>query len=265
MWRDIAWRELGASRRVVLSWWIPLAGMLVLICALQPSLASGMLAAKVESMPDAMRRAFGIELVDFHRPAAYLATNFLYVTLSVSLLASRLGAGSIAREEVLHTAELLYTQPITRTRVLAGKAVAVALCVIAVPVGLAGVALATLAGVAEQALEPALIVSLFVAAAALGVCFAGLGMLVATLVRDARSASGVALGVMLGTWFLGLVSVLSPRVAFLGWLSPYKLLEPPAIVAAGGVAPARAFALVAIGVVCGAIAVARYRRRDLHA
>jgi len=268
VWRDpaivVLQRELRAHARGALAWWLAVAGMLALVCALQPSLANGLLAAKLESMPEAMRRAFGLELVDFHRPAAYLATNFLYVTLSAALIAARLGAAAIAREEALHTAELLYTQPVARTRILAGKAAAVATYAVAFPAGLAAVALPVLAAVADRPLEVGVAASLFAGTAALAVCFAGIGMLVAASVRDARSAAGIALGIALGTWFLGLVSALAPAVAPLRWLSPYKLVEPAAI-AAHGLDPAGVGTLLAVGAVCGALAILRYRRRDIPA
>lgn len=269
MWRDpaivVLRRELGANARGVLAWWLAIAGMVALVCALQPHLASGLLAAKLEAMPEAMRRAFGFEAVDFHRPAAYLATNFLYVTLPAGVLACRLGAGAIAREEALRTAELLYTRPVTRTRILGGKAAAVAIYALAFPLALAGVAIPVLAAVAERPVEAGLVASLFGGAAAVAACFAGLGMLIAACVRDARAAGGLALAIALGAWFVGLVSALAPAVAPLRHLSPYKLLEPAAIVAAGGLEPVRAGALVAIGAACGALAIARYRRRDLLA
>jgi ABC-2 type transport system permease protein len=269
MWRDpaavVLRRELGAHARAVLAWWLVMAAMIALVCALQPQLARGLLAAKLEAMPEGMRRAFGLEVVDFHRPAAYLATNFLYVALSAGVLACRLGAGAIAREEALRTAELLYTQPVTRARILGGKAAAVAIYAIGFPMSLALVALPVLAAVAERPLEAGLVASLFGGAAAVAACLAGVGMLIAATVRDARATGGIALAVALGAWFVGLLSALAPAAAPLGWLSPYKLLEPTAIVAAGGLDPVRAGALGAIGVALGAIAIARYRRRDLLA
>jgi ABC-2 type transport system permease protein len=257
--------ELRTHARGTLVWWLAMAVMLALVCALQPSLANGLLAAKIDSMPEGMRRAFGLELVDFHRPAAYLATNFLYVTLSAALLAGRLGAAAIAREETLRTAELLYTQPVSRTRILGGKAAAVAVYAVAFPAALAAVALPVLSGVAERPLEAGLTASLFAGAAALALCFAGIGMLIAASLRDARAAVGVTLAVAVATYLLGLLSALAPAVAPLRWLSPYKLVEPTSIVAAGGLDPLRTGALVAIGAACGALAIARYRRRDILA
>lgn len=256
-------RELRAHARTFVVWAVPLAGMVALVCALQPSLANGPLAAKIASMPETMRRALGLEIVDFHRPAAYLAANFLTFTIGCSLFAGLLGASIIAKEEVLHTAELLYAQPTSRTRILLGKAAAATTFAIGLPALLALVATPLLAAVSDRPLEPASIAALFAGVAALAICFAGCGMLVAAVVPDPRSATGGVLGVVFGTFFLGIVAALSGTVAWLRWLSPFKWIEPSSILARG-LDPKAVIALLGVGVTCGAIAIARYRRRDLR-
>jgi ABC-2 type transport system permease protein len=262
--RIVMQRELRASLRTWLSWTVPIAGMVAMTSSLQPSLASGPLAAKLDSLPPFLRKAFGIEALDFHRPAAYLATNFTVVALATSLFAATLAATLLAKEETLHTAELLYTQPVSRARILAGKLGALAVYVLALPAVLAAVALVTLGAVAERPLEPLVIGSLFVGATAVAVCFAGFGLLAASLVRDKRSASGAALGVVLGTYFLGIISAIAEPAAPLRWLSPHKLAEATAILM-HGLAPLELAALVVVGAAAGALAIARYRRQDIHA
>lgn len=267
--RTIVWlvfrRELAAHVRSALRWALPLAAMLALLCALQPSLANGPLAAKLESLPPLMRQAFGLALVDFHRPAAYLATNFLYVVLAVALFAGLSGATIVAKEEVQHTAELLYAQPTRRRAILGGKAAALATYVVALPALLAIVPLAMLGAIVDRPLEPALIAALFAALGCLGICFAGVAMLVATLVRDPRNAGGGALALVFGTFVLGVISALAPQVAWLRWLSPFKWVESLAIVSRGGLPPLPATALVALGLAAATLAITRYERRDLHA
>jgi ABC-2 type transport system permease protein len=257
-------RELRAGVRGFLRWVVPVTVIVVLVCALQPSLATGPLAAKIESLPPALRAAFGVTIVDFHRPAAYLATNFIHVVLTTAILGGLWGAAVVAREETLHTAELLFALPVSRAKILVGKAAAAIVYTLGLPVVLALAAMAVLGGVADRPLEPGRIAALFAGVATVGACFVGLGMLAATLVRDKRGAAGLALAVVLGTWFAGVIAAIAEPAAPLRWLSPYKLLEPLAILD-GGLPPHRVAALLAIGVAAGAAAIARYRRADIHA
>jgi beta-exotoxin I transport system permease protein len=258
--------ELRVNLRGLLAWLLPVGALLALTCALQRSYVdSGLFEAKLQSLPAAMRHALGLELVDFRRPPVYLATNFLFVVLPSSLFAGLLGAALVAKEEILHTAELLYAQPASRGAILAGKAGALALHVIAFPATLGAIAIATLGAMAAAPLEAGLVAQLFAGAVTLAIAFAGLGMLIAALVRDARAAAPVALGLVFGTYLIGVISAIAAPAAPLRFLSPFKLVEPSTTVAAGGLAPVRAAALIALGVAAGALAIARYRRRDLHA
>ena len=261
-------RELRAYRRAFLLWLVPVAGLLVMTISLQPSMTGhggGLLAAKLEAMPEALRRAFGLTTVDFRRPAAYLAINLVYVTLTSSLLGAWLGSTVIAKEEAQRTAELLYTQPVARTRILLGKAAAVAWMVVVFNVALAAIAIAALAGFAKGPTEPRLIAQVFAGTTALGLCFAGAGMVIATVVRRARSAGAAATGVALGTYLFGVTTATSPRIEALGRISPFRHVEPPKIVLAGAVDVAAVVALTLLGVAAGAIAITRYRHRDLAA
>jgi ABC-2 type transport system permease protein len=258
--------ELRANLRGLLAWLIPVGALLALTCALQrPFIESGLLEAKLQGLPAAMRHALGLELVDFRRPPVYLATNFLLVALPSSLFAGLLGVAVVAKEEILHTAELLYAQPASRSAILAGKAGALALHAIAFPAALGALALAVLGAVAAAPLEAGLIAQLFAGAAAIAFAFSGLGMLIAALVRDARDATPVALGLVFGTYLLGVVSAIAAPAAPLRFLSPFKLVEPSAVVTAGGLALMPTAALIALGIAADALAIARYRRRDLHA
>jgi len=256
--------ELRQSLRSWLWWVLPIGFMVTLTCALQPALAKGVLAAKMEAMPEALRKAFGLELVDFKRPAAYLATNFTTISLSTALFAGLLGAAMIAKEETLRTAETLYAQPTSRTSILIGKAAALAVYALAFPITLAVLSIVALTAVAEQPVEVGVVVELFVGACAIAVCFAGIGMLVATLVRDKRSATGAALGAVLGSYFIGVMSALHEVVAPLRWISPHKLAEPTQILVQGIDVP-RISLLVIGGVGAAAIAIALYKRQDIHA
>src|SRR5262249_13783939 len=177
------------------------------------------------ALPEGLRKAFGVGMVDFSRPAAYLATNFLAVTLIASLFGGLLGARIVAKEETMHTAEMLYAQPVSRVHVLAGKPAAAAGYAIALPRGGAIVAAAIRAAVVPAPLEPGLIAALFGGAAALAVCFAGAGMLVAALVRDARSATGGALAIVLGTYFLGALSAIAAPPPPPPLPSPYQPVQ----------------------------------------
>lgn len=260
-------RELRACLKTFLYWFVPVVGLVIMTISLQPSMAQdgGMLAAKLEMLPESLRQAFGVTVLDFTRPANYLATNLIYVTLTGSLLAGILGATLVAREEAQHTAEILLTLPVSRAQVLLGKAGVLAVYALGFHLLMALTSILSFQVVVGGEIEAGLIASLFGGTAALGVCFGGAGMLVATLVREPRSAGSAALGLVFGTYLLGVASGIAPKAEKLGWLSPFQAVEPGQIIANGGLDTVNTTALVLIGVACGAAAIVRYGRKDIHA
>ncbi|HLL52670.1 MAG TPA: ABC transporter permease subunit [Myxococcaceae bacterium] len=260
-------RELRAHLKSFLSWLLPVAGLLVMTISLQPSIAQegGLLEAKLAAMPEAMRNAFGFGGLDFRRPAAYLATNFLYVTLTASLFGGLLGATLLSKEEALRTVEALLALPVGRAEVLAGKAAALVVYVAAFNAALLGTALVAFQAFVGDTGERGLVAALFLGTALLGLCFGAVGLLLSAVLKDARGAPGLTLGVVLGTYLLGMLSGLSAKADPLRWLSPYKLVEPSGIVQGSGLTAGAVGALLGGAVLALGAAVVLYRRRDIAA
>lgn len=259
-------RELRANARSLFAWAVPLSLMLVAVVSLYPTMVrdGDLLAARMAVLPLSARRALGLTLTDFRAPSSYLAMNFLYVTLCGSLWPALLGAGLVAREETQRTAEMLYAQPVRRSTILLGKALAAGVYTAALHLLLWGVTAVSVALVVQGPGEPARVASLFGASALRGLCFAGVGMLLASLAPNARHATGLALGAVLGAFLLRALGALSSGGGALGWLSPFRLLDP-AETARSGLSGPHALALVLAGALCAALALWRYERRDVHA
>lgn len=260
-------RELGAHRRSFVRWLVPMAALLLVAVALQPSMAGngGLLAAKLAALPAALRRGLGIGAVDLTRPAGYLAPYFVYVSLTAALLGASLGATVVAEEEARRTGEMLFTQPVARARILLGKACAALLYAVAYDVLLAAVTIAGFAAVVRGPTDAGLVVGMFAGAAGLGVCFVGLGMLVAALVRDARGAVQAGMGLVLAAYLVGALAAIVPKAHPLAYLSPFRAAIPSDVILRGHPDPLALAVLVAVGVVAAAAAIGFYDRKDLHA
>ena len=266
-WTLILTRELRANLKTFFAWAIPVGLLVAIAQSVQPSMAApdSLLAAKLEVLPEGMKQAFGMTAGDLSRPASYLAVNFIYVTLTSTLFAGLLGASMLAKEELHHTAEALLSLPISRGAVFAGKLVATLALAAAYQLVMAAAGIGTLAAVVTGDLQLPLLVQVFAGAGLLSLTFGAIGLLVSTLVKEARSASGATLGIVLGTYLLGVMATLGGKAEKAGVISPYKLVEPGDIVAADGLEGVKVAALVAIGVAAASAAFVRFSRRDIHA
>jgi ABC-2 type transport system permease protein len=133
------------------------------------------------------------------------------------------------------------------------------------PLLLSSIPIVILGVMAPRPLEPVLVLSLFAACSCVAFAFAGVGMLVASTLRQSRGAANVSLAIVFGTFVLGVLSALAPSVGFVRWLSPFKLVEATSLVSGEGLDPRSSAILVGVGMICAILAVDRYRKRDLHA
>lgn len=156
-------RELAGNCKSFLLWTVPVAALVALTVSLQPGFAKqgSLLMAKFAAMPEGMRTAFGIGVLDLTRAPGYLATNFIYVTLTGSLLAGSFGAALLSREESMRTAELLLVQPVSRLQVVLGKAAAALLYALAFQAVICTVAIISSHLVIAGDIEAPMIIALF--------------------------------------------------------------------------------------------------------
>jgi ABC-2 type transport system permease protein len=119
----------------VTSWAVGIAAYLGLIVAFWPSIrGSSEISKAIENYPDVLKEFFGgAAAFDYTRPGGFLNTQLysLLLPLMLSGFAIGYGASTIAGEERGGQLELLLALPIRRWRIVAEKAVAVAVCVAA--------------------------------------------------------------------------------------------------------------------------------------
>lgn len=266
LFRSIFVREVKGGRRSLLSWLIPAGLLLGLTVSMQPSMSAqgSLFQQKIEMMPKEMLQVFGLSSMDLSNPAAYLAMNFTLVILLGALFAGLLGGAALSREEASHTAELLLTQPVSRTTVVMAKAAAGLVLVLVFELALALIAFGTLAAMGVELKEPFVIASLFIAAGLLHMALYALGLAASVFLRRPRTAPALAMGIVFGTYGLGVVAAIAEKLGALRWLSPFKYADPAEIVREAGMA-APVLMLPVMVLVSLVIATAVFNRKDVHA
>ena len=157
-------RELRAQRISFLSWLVPLAGLVAMMVSIQPQAAgqNGLLEAKLAMMPETLKQAFNLVGTDFSKPAGYLSTNFITVTMGATIFAGLLGASVVSREDAQRTAEAVLTLPVTRWQVLLGKGLTVVSLLVAFHAVLMTVTVATLVSVVPGDRQLELVAAMYV-------------------------------------------------------------------------------------------------------
>lgn len=211
-----------------------------------------------KDMPEGLKAFVGSNV-----PGGYLVGETFTLIAPITLVAYAVlaGASAVAGEERDGTMSILSAQPVTRTRVLLGKAGGLALSLLAVTtVFWAGMALADLAYGSELTaggLAAATIHLLF-----LGLAFAAIALAVGAATGRPEIASAVAGGIAITAYLTNAMLPLAGRDRW-AELSPwyYALGSDPL---RHGIDLAHLGVLTGLGAIALVIAVVTFRRRDLR-
>jgi len=193
----------------------------------------------------------------------YASEMYILVVLFGGIFAAVLGAGMLAKEEDEKTVEFLLAKPASRGKVLREKFAAVVLYLAAFNIA---VLVGNFAGFAMFITKPysnSILVQLSLAPFFAQLCLASFGFLLALFFTRRRAVYSVGIGMAVGTYFVGLISLMSDRYACMRWLSPFRYVEAVEIATEGGINPLYVLAMVTVSAVAVGVTYALYRRRDI--
>jgi ABC-2 type transport system permease protein len=220
--------------------------------------------AILDALPPALLAAFSMEAFNLTTVTGFFGVMFLYCALLLSLAAVLWGSDSISKEERDKTVEFSLALPVTRSKVVTAKTLAAAVNCIGLLLITLG---ASLANVARYQPDRAFYDFLFLSMIALFIMqmiFLAAGIFLGCVLRHSKQASSVAVALLLGTYFLSVLSGLSENLEFLKYLTPFKYFDPATLLHESRID----FTFVAISAgiiaVCMVGAYISYSKRDLY-
>ena len=256
--------SIRTQRRAAIGWGIGLAAVATMYAAFYPSITEGaaQLQSYMDNLPEAIRNLIG---VDYTSPAGYLRAELFALLGPILFLVYAVGAGAraVAGEEETRSLDLLLSTPLTRTQIVRDKAVALLVAMS----GLAAflfVVVVVIGRPFDLTVPVGNVAAACVMLLLLGLAFASLALAVGCATGRKSWAYGVTGVVAVATYIL---NVLAPTVSALAWTrpaSPFRwYLEPDPLTT--GLHPLNMAVLLGIAVVCMAVAVGTFRRRDVAA
>lgn len=210
------------QRRWSIAWW--LVGILFFIfltLIFYPTIRdqSTQLDKSFNQIPRTAKQLF-TDTSDIFSPVGYLSSQVFYLLmpLLLAIFSINLGMSLIGKEERDSTIEMLLARPISRPRLLFGKALAglKAMVIVGLPAAVFTVIMGRLVHMAVSSLY---IFETALTAALLGMCFGAVAFMLAAMGRTGRSLSvGVTAAFGLGGY---IIVSLVPSVSWLRW--PAKL------------------------------------------
>ena len=255
--------ELRQSRTAFLIWSGSIAALLIICVFLFPEMKSEMAGInKLFSSMGAFTAAFGMDRLNFGTLIGYYAIECGNVLgLGGAFYASLLAVGILSREEKDRTAEFLLTHPVSRTRVMTEKGVAVLIRITEMNLAVWLLAAASIAAVGEPVPWKELNL-LHLAYYLMQIELAGICFGISAFIRKGGAGAGIGMAAVM--YFLSLIANISDSAAALKYITPFGYCGGADIVSSGrldGALVAVGMALCAAGVLA---AFVKYPGKDIH-
>jgi ABC-2 type transport system permease protein len=220
--------------------------------------------AVLDQMPPAMLEAFNMNAFNLTTISGFFGVMFTYSALIASISAAMWGSDIISKEERDKTVEFSLTLPVTRSRVVTAKALAALVNCIGLLLVIWGVSLASAAQYQPESEFYAFLRLTMVAVFFMQLIFLAVGIFLGCAMKNYRHASSVAVALLLGTYFLSVISGLHENLEFLKYLTPFKYFDAGVLLRESKFD--LTFLLISVGIIVASMAGAylTYARRDLY-
>ncbi len=224
--------EFKRNFKSLLLWTVIVVGLAVMMLAMYPAFASTMedIGALMEAYPSGFMEAFGMGEggLDMTEPYGwYGIEGYLFVTLIGGSYAAILGSSILSKEEDDSTIEFLLSKPISRNRVLFGKASVIIanLTFMNLVLGIVTLIAFALIGDFEVLIWFLYILGGFI----IQLIFSSIALMISVFVVKSRKVMSISLGLVMGTYAIDIVSNVSENLEFLKYITPFEYVNAVSI------------------------------------
>ena len=254
--------ELRRNRLALIIWSLAIAYMLGICVIIYPEMSAQM--ADISTMfadMGAFSSAFGMDQLNFGEFMGYFGVECGNVLgLGGALFAAIVGASALAKEEKEHTAELLLTHPLSRTRIVTEKLLAAMAQVVVLNVTVVLVTVLCMVAVGVEG-EASTMALAFLAYLILQLEIVSITFGLSAFMR--RGELGAGLGLVFGLYFVNILANLSEDLEFLKFITPFGYADGVHIIPEKSIE----ISYLVVGLCLGALGIAaaywRYTRKDI--
>jgi ABC-2 type transport system permease protein len=228
-------REMKANRKALIIWSLGVIFMVLSGMGKYSSLegTGQSMNALMADMPKSLQAIMGTGSLDISKPIGYYGMLFLYLAVMAAIHASMLGANIIAKEERDKTIEFLLVKPISRSRMMTSKLLAVLVNIIIFNL----VTFATSVGMLKKyggEDTTGDITILMIGMFFLQLIFMAAGASIASIYKKSKKATSLATGILLFTFILSIAIDMNDKLDVLKYFTPFKYFDAKIILLEGG-------------------------------
>ena len=218
----------------------------------------------LNSLPKAMLDAFNFRAFNLTTVSGFFGIMFTYFALLLCIAAAMWGSDIIAKEERDKTVEFSLTLPVTRSRLVTAKTLAALVNCIGLLLITWDASLVGAAGYQPDSGFYKFLALCMLALFIMQLIFLSIGIFLGCAMKRYKLASSAAVSLLLGTYFLSIVSALNKNLDFLKYFSPFKYFDAASLLRESKFDIAFVGLSLAIILASMAGAYLTYARRDLY-
>lgn len=225
--------EFKRQFKSFLLWAIIIITLSVLMLSLYPAFKASFAQMEdlLSTLPQGFLDAFGLGEggLSMSEPYGWFGTEgYLFVVLIGGSYAGILGSGILSKEEDDKTIEFLLSKPISRNQILIGKACVVLINLLLLNIVMFIVLSINFAIIADYQFVTILLLS--VGPLLLEVVFASVSFAISVFMTKSRTVISTTLGLVIGLYFLDVISTLTDKANFLKYFSPYEYVNAVSLI-----------------------------------
>lgn len=255
--------ELRQGRTAFLIWTAAIGFLLSVCIFLFPEMKGQMDSVNdVFASMGSFTAAFGMDRLNFGTLTGFYAVECGNVLgLGGAFYAALCAVGILSKEEKERTADFLLTHPVSRTRIITEKLIAVLIQITAMNIIIYALSVGSIAAVGE-AIPWKEISLLHIAYYLLQLELAGICFGISAFLH--RGSVGIGLGIAAVMYFLNLIANIAETAEFLKYITPFGYCEGADIVSSGNLDGAKLAVGAVIGISGIVIAYLKYTKKDIR-
>jgi len=262
--------ELKRYRNSFIGWSISISVLILSGMAFYPVLTQGdvlkqMTAFFENPFMKNMMTAFGGSLNMLTNVLGFYSTrNAMFIMLLGSFFSILLAGKILAREEQEKTAEFLLSKPVTRLEVARSKLAVylnylLLLNIVILIIGF--ISLEIFKGNSQYSLK-AFFINWFYSLL-LMLTFGAIGLFLSLLIKRGRPITNLSIGIIVGAYFIDVLSRATPSADKLGYLSPFKFIDAEVLRPDYALAGWRVMYFLGISLVLFLLTFILYKKKDI--
>ncbi|MFI3202643.1 MAG: ABC transporter permease subunit [Eubacteriales bacterium] len=222
--------QIKTNKKQIIGWSISIFAIMFLYMILFPSVQD-MAQIKMEAMPEELMQFMGMDdFIDMSNYMSYFAMIYNIILIAISIFATVLGAGVIAKEEKNKTIEFLYAMEVSRVEMYISKFLTAYIGVILVIMSatISSIICGVINGGETFILMD--VITMVKGSGMIPFVFLGVGTMIAGITSKVSGGSVGSIIVII-SYVLGFLSTMvSEELSWFKYLSPFEILNPEVVV-----------------------------------